>query len=76
MNNMKKPENNNERKAPDAEAEYASKLSTFATKQIADTENEISKIESQIEIATDDNEKERLEFLLKYLKNKLEIEYN
>ena len=74
MNKMKNPEDDHQKQAPDAESEYASKLSTFAAQQISDTENEILKIETQLKNATDENDKERLEFLLKYLKNKLEIE--
>ncbi len=49
-------------------------LSEYASKQVSDTENEILKIETEISKTSDAKEREELEFILDYLKKKLEIE--
>ena len=80
MVNQKKPENEQLEEAsldtPLSESEYSSKLSEYSSKKASDTENEILKIETQIKNSKDETETQRLEVVLNFLKNKLEIESN
>lgn len=80
MANRKQSENDShEEESSDtslSESEYLSKISEYSAKKVSDTEIEILKIETQIKNSEDENEKQRLEVVLNFLKNKLEIERN